>query len=146
MAENLKRFYKPQEKYYQMALREIKAGQKRTHWIWFIFPQLKGLGFSDYSKFYGINGLEEAKAYMQDEILKSRLIEISAALESQRKSNLADIVGDIDSSKIHACWTLFYIASKENVFKKCLKKYFNGQFHQNTMKLLKIQAYNMNDE
>ena len=146
MADNLARFYKPQEKYYSMALQEIKGGQKKTHWIWFIFPQLKGLGFSDYSKFYGINGLEEAKAYMQNEILKFRLIEISAALESQRKTNLADIVGDIDSAKIHACWTLFYIASKESVFKKCLKKYFDGQFHSDTMKLLKIQAYNMNDE
>ena len=80
MNYNLNRFLKMQNKYYPLALKEIKRGKKKTHWIWFIFPQLKGLGFSDYSKYYGIDGINEAKAYMQDGVLRARLVEITQAL------------------------------------------------------------------
>lgn len=144
MNYNLKRFIKPQNKYYPLALKEIKAGKKQTHWIWFIFPQLKGLGISDYSKYYGIAGLDEAKQYMENDVLRARLIEITQALERKNKP-LVSIVGDIDAQKIHACMTLFYIATKENCFKNILIKYFNGYFHTKTIKLLKLKSYNMNE-
>lgn len=145
MNYNLNRFLKMQNKYYPLALKEIKKGKKKTHWIWFIFPQLKGLGFSDYSKYYGIDGINEAKAYMQDGILRARLVEITQALENQEQTDLPRIVGDVDSVKIQACMSLFYIATKESCFKQILIKYFNGKLHPETIKLLRMKIYNINE-
>lgn len=145
MNYNLNRFLKMQNKYYSLALKEIKKGKKKTHWIWFIFPQLKGLGFSDYSKYYGIDGINEAKAYMQDGVLRARLVEITQALENQEQTNLPSIVGDVDSVKIQACMSLFYIATKESCFKQILIKYFNGKLHPETIKLLRMKIYNINE-
>ena len=145
MAYNLNRFLKMQDKYYSLALKEIKAGKKKTHWIWFIFPQLKGLGVSDYSKYYGIDGLNETKAYMQENVLRARLIEITNTLANQEQSSLVSIVGDVDALKIHASMTLFFIATKELCFKKVLIKYFNGELHPETIKILRIKNYNINE-
>lgn len=145
MNYNLNRFLKMQNKYYPLALKEIKRGKKKTHWIWFIFPQLKGLGFSDYSKYYGIDGINEAKAYMQDGVLRARLVEITQALENQEQTDLPSIVGDVDSLKIQACMSLFYIATKESCFKNILMKYFNGKLHPETIKLLRMKIYNINE-
>ena len=145
MNYNLKRFIKPQNKYYPLALKEIKAGKKKTHWIWFIFPQLKGLGISDYSKYYGINGIDEAKQYMENGVLRARLVEITQALENQEQTDLPSIVGDVDFLKIHACMSLFYVATKESCFKRVLIKYFKGKLHLETIKLLKLKSYNINE-
>ena len=145
MNYNLNRFLKMHNKYYPLALKEIKAGKKKTHWIWFIFPQLKGLGFSDYSKYYGIDGINEARVYMQDGVLRARLVEITQALENQEQSNLASIVGEIDYLKIQACMTLFYIATKEHCFKNVLIKHYEGKLHPETIKLLKLKSYNINE-
>lgn len=144
MVYDLDRFLKAQNKYYPLALKEIKGGEKKTHWIWFIFPQLKDLGFSDYSKYYGIDGLNEAKAYVQNNILRSRLREITQALACKNKS-ITSIVGDVDAVKIHACMTLFYVATKEGCFKEILNKFYNGALHPQTIKLLKMKVYNINE-
>jgi uncharacterized protein (DUF1810 family) len=143
MKYKLNRFIKAQNKYYPIALKEIQAGKKENHWIWFIFPQLKGLGLSDNSKYYGISGIDEAKAYFQVNVLRARLREITIALLNQEQSNLVTIVGDVDFFKIQACMTLFYIATKEKCFREVLIKYFNGKLHFGTMKLLKMESYNI---
>ena len=142
---DLNRFIRMQDKYYPLALKEIKNGKKKNHWIWFIFPQLKGLGFSDYSKYYGIDGINEAKAYMQDGVLRARLVEITQALARKSKP-VTDIVGEIDTQKIHACMTLFYLATKENCFKEIITKHYDNNFHKKTLELLNMKSYNMTED
>ena len=102
-------------------------------------------GVLDYSKYYGIDGINEARAYMQDSILRARLVEITQALENQEQTDLPSIVGDVDSLKIHACMSLFYVATKESCFKRVLIKYFKGKLHLETIKLLKLKSYNINE-
>jgi uncharacterized protein (DUF1810 family) len=105
--ENLDRFLKAQEEDYETALSEIRSGYKRSHWIWYIFPQLKGLGFSSTSEYYGINGLSEAKSYMENEILRARMIEISEALLTLETSDAEDVMGYPDNLKLMSSMTLF---------------------------------------
>ena len=106
---------------YQEALQEVKAGHKKGHWIWYIFPQMKGLGHSEISEFYGINGREEAKAYIEHPVLKERLVEIcEAVLNSQ--TSVYDIFGS-DTIKVRACILLFASVSDIPVFKQIKSKY-----------------------
>ena len=106
---------------YQEALQEVKAGHKKGHWIWYIFPQMKGLGHSEISEFYGINGREEAKAYIEHPVLKERLVEIcEAVLNSQ--TSVYDIFGS-DTIKVRACILLFASVSDIPVFKQIKNKY-----------------------
>jgi len=106
---------------YQTALQEINNGCKRTHWIWYVFPQMKGLGKSKISEFYGINGREEAYAYMQDPILSKRLIEATKAVLNNEHSAY-NIFGQ-DTIKFRACMLLFATISDNPVFKQVIKKY-----------------------
>lgn len=121
------------DKYYKTALNEIKSGEKKTCWIWFIFPQLRCLGFSEMSCRYGLENLDEAKLYFKNKKLRGNLLEITTALYDLKKRDIADVVGEIDAVKIHACMTLFYCATKNIMFRKVLDKYYNGQFHIETM-------------
>ena len=106
---------------YQEALQEVKAGHKKGHWIWYIFPQMKGLGHSEISEFYGINGREEAKAYIEHPVLKERLVEIcEAVLNSQ--TSVYDIFGS-DTIKVRACVLLFASVSDIPVFKQIKSRY-----------------------
>lgn len=106
---------------YQTALEEIRAGHKKTHWIWYVFPQMKGLGKSQLSEFYGLNGREEAYAYMSDPILSSRLIEATEAVLNNEHSAYAIFGSDI--IKFRACMLLFSTISDNPVFKQVIKKY-----------------------
>ena len=110
---DLERFIKAQQSYcgYDTAFTEIKRGKKLSHWIWYIFPQLKSLGSSYSSVFYGIASLDEAKAYLRHDTLRERLIEISNALLKHDK-DIIDIVGDIDALKICSSMTLFHTADE----------------------------------
>ena len=106
---------------YKQALEEIRNGYKKSHWIWYVFPQMKGLGHSEISEFYGINGREEAKAYMENPILSQRLIEATqAVLDSER--SVYDIFGQ-DVIKFRACMLLFSTISDDKVFKQIINKY-----------------------
>ena len=137
--KSINRFVEPNNKFYQQALNEVKNGKKKTHWIWFIFPQIKGLGISKMSKFYGINDLDEAKAYLNHEILGKRLIEITKVLFGVKINNPITIFVN-DSNKIKSCMTLFYLASSDktnNVFKNVLDKYYNGILDNKTIEILK---------
>lgn len=106
---------------YETALREIKKGRKRTHWIWYVFPQMKGLGRSQLSQFYGINGREEAYAYMDHPVLSQRLIEATEAVLNNEKSAY-EIFGN-DTVKFKSCMRLFASVSDHPVFKKVIQKY-----------------------
>lgn len=140
MTFNLERFKKAQERDYAQALAEIKNGRKESHWIWYIFPQLKGLGYSEISRFYGIEGMAEAKAYMQDELLKKRLVEISNALLSLECSDAGEVMGYPDDLKLKSCMTLFAETSPEtDVFEKVLEKFFDGKKDKKTLELLKAE-------
>ncbi len=124
---NLDRFISAQETIYASALNELRNGKKQTHWMWFIFPQLKGLGFSTTAKFYGINDLTEVLAYLQHPVLRERLEEcIQAVINSKAKNPIA-IFGHPDHLKFHSSLTLFYLAEPENkLFKEALEKYYQG--------------------
>ena len=106
---------------YAEALQEVKAGHKRGHWIWYVFPQMKGLGKSEISEFYGINGREEAKAYIEHPVLKERLVEICKAVLNNEHSAY-DIFG-ADTIKFRACILLFASVSDIPVFMQIKNKY-----------------------
>lgn len=125
---DLNRFVVAQNGVYEKALNEVKNGFKESHWMWYIFPQLDGLGFSEMAEFYGIRGLNEAREYLDNEILGSRLNEISLELLNLDKNDPVSIFGEIDSIKLRSSMTLFdYVSeSSDNVFSKVIDKYYEG--------------------
>ncbi|MBP3856332.1 MAG: DUF1810 domain-containing protein [Ruminiclostridium sp.] len=132
----LDRFLKAQEHRYSTALQEIRNGRKRTHWVWFIFPQIKGLGKSIASNKYAIRDLDEAKEYLNNDILRSRLIEISGALLEQN-ADIKSIMGSPDHLKVCSCMTLFMKADPSiTVFSDVLNKFYNGIPDRKTLELL----------
>lgn len=140
MMSDLNRFLKAQEDTYVRALEEIKAGKKRSHWMWFIFPQIKGLGQSQVSKYYAIQNFEEAILYLENPLLKSRLLEISQALLALDVANIADVLGSIDTLKLKSSMTLFHMVDKEEkVFMEVLRKYFHNEFDHRTIEILEIE-------
>ena len=137
---SLDRFLKAQEGDYEIALSEIRAGRKRSHWIWYIFPQLKGLGRSGTSEYYGIDGLEEAKAYLENSVLRGRLIEISEALLGLKSDDADDVMGFPDNLKLRSSMTLFALAEPEcKVFQQVLDKFFGGKMDERTVELLRAE-------
>lgn len=135
---NMDRFIDSHEVYYEMALTEIKNGYKYGHWMWFIFPQLKGLGESDLADYYGISCLEEAKEYYNNDYLRKHLIEISKALLRVENKSINYIMGYPDNLKLKSCMTLFELVdSKEEVFKKVLDKYYFGERDEKTIQIIK---------
>ncbi len=134
---NLKRFTEAQYRDYEQALKEIKNGRKESHWMWYIFPQLKGLGRSYTSDFYGIENLDEAKAFLQDPYLGKNLQEIAAALLELDNDNATQIMGRPDDMKLKSSMTLFACADPENdLFEKVLEKFYNGHKDRRTLKML----------
>jgi len=134
---NLARFLDAQNQTYLKALSEIKNGHKETHWMWYIFPQLKGLGQSETAKFYGITDLEEAAAYLNHPVLGKHLIEISEALFNLESKTAMEIFGSPDTMKLKSSMTLFSVATNTNVvFSKVLEKYFEGNKDELTLELL----------
>ncbi len=138
MGFDLDRFKKAQEEDYPYALQEIKAGRKRSHWIWYIFPQLKGLGFSSMSEYYGIDGRAEAQAYIADPLLRARLVEISEALLALESNNPTQVMGYPDDLKLKSSMTLFAeVAPDIPVFEQVLQKFFAGEKDSRTLQLLR---------
>ena len=134
----LDRFLVAQESMYEKALKEIKNGKKKSHWMWYIFPQLRGLGRSQMAFTYGINGLEEAKAYLDHPVLSARLIEITETLLQHEGKRIEDIMGDIDDLKLRSSMTLFATISKDgSVFHQVLDCFYDGEMDVYTIKLLK---------
>ena len=137
---SIDRFLKAQENTYDEALSEIREGHKRSHWIWFIFPQIQGLGFSAISQEYAIKDLEEAREYLNNPLLKARLLEISKALIDLPEFDSTKVMGYPDDLKLCSSMTLFHVADPEEpVFKLVLDKYFDGKIDKNTIRILENQ-------
>jgi uncharacterized protein (DUF1810 family) len=133
---NLQRFLDAQDDDYSRALTEIKNGRKQSHWMWYIFPQIQGLGFSETAKFYAIKDLVEADAYLQHPILGSRLREISNALLSVNGKTANQILGSPDDLKLKSSMTLFNLLDNADpVFQAVLDKFYNGTQDQRTLDL-----------
>ncbi|MDR0892067.1 MAG: DUF1810 domain-containing protein [Mediterranea sp.] len=134
---DLNRFVEAQEASYQQALREIKQGEKQTHWIWYIFPQLKGFGFSYNSEYYGIADANEAQAYLAHPVLGARLREITEVLInlSEKAPALSPdvIFGSLDAMKVKSCMTLFEQVSHEAIFGQVLDRMYGGQRDKATL-------------
>ena len=136
---NLERFIEAQEKYYERALSEIRAGQKQSHWMWFIFPQIQGLGFSETSKFYAIESIGEAEAFLKHPILGGRLVNICNALLQLPSNNANKIFGSPDDLKLQSSMTLFSLLKNDPVFKMVLEKFFNGKKDPKTLEIISKQ-------
>jgi uncharacterized protein (DUF1810 family) len=135
---DLERFVHAQERSYERALSEIKSGQKRSHWMWYIFPQLEGLGHSAMSQRYSIGSLAEAEMYLKHPILGPRLITCLEALLNLENRSAEDIFGFLDAKKLRSSATLFAAASpSESIFQQLLRKYFRGENDPATFRLLK---------
>lgn len=134
----LQRFIDAQHGIYEVALGEIRTGKKRTHWMWFVFPQLKGLGHSATAQLYGIRDLHEAKSYLQHPVLGKRLREITDVLNNLRNDNAHEIFGHPDDLKLHSSLTLFTEVDEapEAIFKKALTRFFGGRADAQTLRLL----------
>lgn len=136
---DLQRFLEAQEDDFELALSEIKSGRKESHWMWYIFPQIAGLGFSSTSIFYAIKDLTEAEEYLNHPILGERLIEISEALLEIKGKTAFQIFGSPDDMKLKSSMTLFAALNETNpIFQKVLDKYFDGAKDELTMQILGI--------
>ena len=136
MASDLSRFLKAQEYDYAQALREIRAGRKRSHWMWYIFPQIQGLGFSSTAQYYAIRDLNEAKDYLAHPVLGARLKEISEALLELDGLSAHEIFGYPDDLKLRSCMTLFRMADLNcKIFEQVLEKYYDGEPDRRTVEL-----------
>ena len=137
MAYDLSRFHNAQKSAYATALSEIRAGRKRSHWIWYIFPQIQGLGFSSTAQYYAIADLDEAKAYLQDAVLRDHLLEISNALLALNSSDPSSVMGYPDDLKLRSSMTLFALADPEcRVFQDVLDKYYDGERDERTVAIV----------
>lgn len=135
---NLGRFLEAQEfcEIYTLALSEMKAGRKRSHWIWYVFPQVKGLGLSYNSRLYGVVDLEEARQYLADDVLGTRLREITQAVLSHKDIEANTLMnGEIDAVKLCSSMTLFDIISPNDIFEEVLDVFFEGKRCRKTIEI-----------
>jgi uncharacterized protein (DUF1810 family) len=134
---DLKRFVDAQNPLFDQVRAELKAGRKRGHWMWFMFPQLKGLGSSQMATHYGIASREEAQAYLNHPVLGPRLKELTGLVNNIEGSSISEIMGDPDDLKFHSSMTLFSSVTTDNqVFQEALRKYFDGELDSRTLQLL----------
>lgn len=135
---DLDRFLYAQELTYDKALDEVRNGKKESHWMWFIFPQIIGLGVSDTAMLYSISGIGEAKLYLEHEILGPRLVEITKEVLSLETDDPVEVFGEVDALKLNSSMTLFdYVSDDENVFKEVIDKFYDGQKDEKTLQLIK---------
>ena len=132
-------FIQAQNTVYPSVIKELTEGQKRTHWMWFIFPQVKGLGRSTMARRFAIGSLEQAKEYLQHDMLGARLRECAELLLLHPDKSALEVFGSIDTLKLHSSLTLFTLASpnKKCVFNELLDQYFEGSYDINTIRMLK---------
>jgi len=134
---SLERFVKAQEGVYPRALAELKAGKKQSHWMWFIFPQIAGLGHSAMARMYAIESLDEADAYLAHPLLGARLRECCQAVIAVDGKSAHDILGSPDDMKFRSSLTLFDLASPNDIFRTALDKYFSGDADPLTLQKLR---------
>ncbi len=129
----LQRFIEAQNDSYDQALKEIRNGRKLTHWIWYIFPQIKGLGFSYNSEYYGITSLQEARDYLENELLRKRLFEITESLLMHKGKDIESIMGDFDALKLKSSMTLFDAVQPGSIFGEVLDEFYGGERCRRTL-------------
>ena len=134
---DLERFRIAQDPVIETIRAELLAGDKRTHWMWFVFPQIAGLGLSSMSQRYAISGPAEARAYLANPILGPRLRDCTALALSSGRTAL-EIFGPVDAQKFLSCLTLFGAAGEEPIFARALSRFFNGRYDQATMAILQM--------
>ena len=132
----LDRFIKQQNHFYEIAYKEIRKGRKESHWMWFIFPQIKGLGRSEISKYYAIKDIDEAKEYFGNLYLRNNYLNLCELLLKLKTNNAEEIFGYIDSRKLHSSLTLFFIVSKNEIIKNVLDKYYLGTMDKETLRII----------
>jgi uncharacterized protein (DUF1810 family) len=141
---DLIRFLDAQDQIYQQVLKELAAGRKETHWMWFIFPQLAGLGRSGMARHYAIRDLDQAKRYLADSILGPRLRQVVRLLIVQKGKSAFEILGSPDDLKLRSCLTLFCEAASGDpdraLFSKALNQFYGGEPDGGTLELLKSKA------
>ncbi|MBS5603058.1 MAG: DUF1810 domain-containing protein [Enterocloster asparagiformis] len=142
--DGLERFVQAQADSYARALREIKSGRKTSHWMWYIFPQLSGLGHSQTARYYAIRDRAEAEAYLAHPVLGKRLLEISSELLKLESSDATAVMGWPDDLKLKSSMTLFSLVSREPVFRQVLEKYFRGEEDAYTVQAISRQADGFN--
>lgn len=135
---SLERFVEAQQHNYEIAKEELSRGKKESHWIWYIFPQLKGLGMSSTSNYYGIRDIEEAKEYYSHPILGKRLIELTKIVLNINTDDIHKIMPFPDDLKLRSSMTLFYAATGDELFMFVINKYYDGQLDRKTLRLLKL--------
>jgi uncharacterized protein (DUF1810 family) len=136
---DLNRFLLAQQDDYDRALAEVKNGRKRTHWMWYIFPQVDGLGFSSMARRYGIKSADETRAYLAHPTLGSRLLASTEAVIANAGSNATEIFGSPDDLKLRSCATLFAsVSAPGSVFHRLLEKFYQGDPDKETLRLLGI--------
>ena len=134
---NLSRFHEAQDRDYATALSEIRRGRKQSHWIWYIFPQIQGLGFSPTSKYYALSSLKEAKAYVEDSTLRTRLHEITAALLDLDTDDASRVMGHPDDMKLLSCMTLFELAEPDcDLYRRVIERFYRGKRDKNTLEMV----------
>lgn len=136
MEFSLNRFVVKQEKYHKIALKELKNGRKESHWMWFIFPQIAGLGTSEAAIYYSIKNYEEAVEYFSNDYLRENYLELCEVLLNLKTDNARVVFGSIDYMKLHSSLTLFYLVSKHEIVNLVLKKYYNSVLDVNTLEIL----------
>lgn len=141
--EFIKKYINIQKDMFKIALSEIKQGKKINHWMWYIFPQIKGLGNSEMSNFYSINSIEEAQLYWENETLRNNYIILCNELLKLNMNNPVEVFGEIDSLKLRSSLTLFnYIDNNSESIKKVLLKYYKGKLDEKTLNILKSISFN----
>ncbi|QXP83135.1 DUF1810 domain-containing protein [Methylococcus sp. Mc7] len=134
---DLHRFLAAQANDYGIAIAELRAGRKRTHWMWYVFPQLRGLGISPISQFYGIGSAEEARAYLGHEVLGMRLGECVSVLNELETDSAEEVFGRVDAAKLRSSLTLFEaVAAEKKPFARALEKFFGGKRDDRSLAIL----------
>jgi len=143
--QELERFISAQERDYARALDEITSGRKQSHWMWYIFPQIQGLGFSDTAKYYAIRDLKQASDYLAHPILGKRLIEISEKLLNHKGLSAHRIFGSPDDLKLCSCMSLFAsVPGAPPIFNQVIDQFFSGEKDLKTKRILELQSYYKN--
>ena len=138
---DLGRFVRAQEGDYERALSEVRAGRKRSHWMWYVFPQYDGLGFSETTRRYAIKSVAEAQAYLAHPVLGPRLTEIAEATLGVDGRSAHEVLGSPDDMKLRSCATLFaHVSPPRSVFHRLLDKYFRGERDDRTLRLIGAAA------
>ena len=139
--QDLNRFVKAQEAVFENVLRELENGQKKSHWMWFIFPQIEGLGYSEITRYYSIKSLEEARQYLNHPILGPRLLKCTETVLAIDGKTVSEIFGSPDDMKFKSSMTLFAcVTESEALFTQVLEKYFDGERDKKTEFLLGLRA------